>query len=99
MNDPLTQQIATDLGMNDLPMEKQEELIAQFGEIALKAATTAILGTLSESNRETFVTLSQSGDAEALQAFLDKEVPGHEELAKKAVADEVARFKAFVSGN
>jgi len=95
MQDELTALIAKDLGINELPPEEQKTLIAQFGEVALKAATLAIVGKLSEDKREEFAKLAEAGDASALSTFLNQEVPGHDELAKAAVAEEVKRFKAF----
>lgn len=95
MPDELTALIAADLGITDLPMNEQREIIAQFGEIALKAATLAVLGKLAEDKRDAFAELAQAGDARALKEFLDAEVPGHEEIVKVAVAAEVVRFKDF----
>ncbi len=95
MQDELTKAIVTDLGLTDLPADQQKSLIAQFGEIALKAATLAVVGKLAEDNREEFAILAETGDPAALKAFLDREVPGHEELAKAAVAEEVKKFKEF----
>ncbi|MCX6786474.1 MAG: DUF5663 domain-containing protein [Candidatus Kaiserbacteria bacterium] len=95
MQDELTAAIATDLGINGLPPEEQKTLIAQFGEVALKAATISVLSKLSEEKRSEFAKIAETGDAAALKTFLDKEVPEHEELAKAAVADEVKRFKEF----
>lgn len=95
MQDELTKAIVTDLGLTDLPADQQQSLIGQFGEVALKAATLAVVGKLAEDKREEFATLAEAGDPAALKAFLDREVPGHEELAKAAVAEEVKRFKEF----
>lgn len=95
MQDEMTKLIATDLGIAELPIEEQQALIAQFGEIALKAASVAVLGKLAENKREEFAKLAEAGDAAALKIFLDREVPGHEEIAKAAVAEEVKRFKEF----
>ena len=95
MPDEVTVAIATDLGINDLPSEEQQALIAQFGEVALKAATIAVVGKLAGDKQEEFVKLSEAGDATALRAFLDREVPTHETIAKEAVAEEVKRFKSF----
>ena len=97
MQDELTALIAADLDIKDLPLEERQTLIGQFGEIALKAATLAIVGKLSEDKRGEFAKLAEAGDAKALKEFLDREVPEHEELAKAAVAEEVKRFKAFQS--
>ena len=36
VKDELTAAIAADLGIKNLPLEEQQALIAQFGEVALK---------------------------------------------------------------
>ncbi len=95
MQDELTALIAADLGIKDLPIEDQKTLIAQFGEVALKAATLSVIAKLPEDKHDELTKLTEAGDATALKAFLDREVPGHEDIAKAAVADEVKRFKAF----
>ncbi len=95
MQDELTALISADLGIKDLLLAQQQELISQFGEIALKAATLAVIEKLAEGKREEFAKLAEAGDPSALKAFLDREVPGHEEVAKTAVAEEVKRFKDF----
>ncbi len=99
MQDELTALIAGDLGIKELPLAEQQTLIAQFGEIALKAATLSVVDKLAEDKRDEFAKLSEAGDATALKAFLDREVPGHEEIAKAAVAEEVKRFKDFQTNN
>ena len=95
MQDELTALIAKDLGITDMPPAEQQALIGQFGEVALKVATLAVVGKLAEGKRDEFAKLAEAGDATALKAFLDREVPSHEEVAKTAVAEEVKRFKDF----
>lgn len=95
MQDAVTAAIAADLGILHLPTEEQEAVIAQFGEVALKAATLAVVAKLAEGKRGEFADLAEAGDPMALKAFLDREVPGHEDIVKAAVAEEVRRFKDF----
>lgn len=95
MQDELTKAIAGDLGIADLPITQQQELIAQFGEVALKAATLSVVGKLSDDKKQEFMKLAEAGDPSALKTFLDREVPGHEDMAKVAVAEEVNKFKSF----
>ena len=95
MQDALTTLIAADLGITDLPLPEQQMLIAQFGEVALKAATIAVIEKLPEDKRDEFAKLAEAGDAAAVKTFLDREVPSHEDIAKTAVAEEVKRFKEF----
>lgn len=97
MQDEITAAIAADLGISHMPAEEQKTLIAQFGEVALKAATLAVVDKLSEEKRGEFMKLVEGGDTKVVQAFLDREVPGHEEVAKAAVTEEVRRFKEFQS--
>lgn len=97
MQDDLTLQIAKDLGISDLPVEQQQTLISQFGEVALKAATLSVVEKLSEEKRSEFAKLAEAGDQTGLKALLDAEVPGHAEVAKSAVAEEVQKFKAFMA--
>ncbi len=99
MQDEITALIARDLGITELPLEEQQTLIAQFGEIALKAATLSVVEKLSAEKRDEFAKLAEAGDATVLKTFLDREVPGHEEIAKAAVAEEVKRFKDFQTNN
>jgi len=94
MPDELTKAIATDLGITNLPQEQQEQLISRFGEIALKAASLAVLEKLAEDKRMQFLQLAEAGDPLAVQEFLNREVPDHEKIAQAAVAAEVAEFKA-----
>ena len=95
MPDELAALISADLGITSLPIEEQRTLIAQFGEVALKAATLAVVGKLTDDKRDAFAKLAETGDAAALKEFLDREVPGHEDIVKAAVAEEVKRFKDF----
>lgn len=98
MDDDMQKVLANDLGISDLGQSEQEELISQFGQVALKAATVSVLEKMPEDKREEFAKLSQAGDVAALRTFLDATVPGHEDVARAAVADELKRFKEFQAG-
>ncbi len=91
----MKKQVAVDLGISELSSHEQDELIAQFGEVALKAATVAVLEKLTPDKRHEFAKLAEGGDAQIVQEFLDREVPDHERLAKEAVQKEVENFRAF----
>ncbi len=95
MQDEMTKAIATDLGIANLQLEEQQKLVASFGEVALKAATLSVVEKLSADKQVEFAKLAEAGDATSLKAFLDREVPGHEDIAKAAVLEEVKKFKDF----
>lgn len=98
MQDELAALVASDLGISDLSPEEQKELIEEFGKVALASATTAILKTLSEEHRGEFARLAEAGDAAELSAFLAREAPEHEAIAKAAIAEEVRLFKDIQTG-
>lgn len=93
MQDERIAAIAADLGIADLPPHEQRALIASFGEAALKAATLAVVKKLPEDKRAEFAKLSEAGEIVALKAFLDQEVPEHDELMRQTVREEVQRFR------
>jgi len=93
MQDDQMKQAIAELGLDGLTPEEQEKILDGFGEVALKAATAAILDKLTEDKQEEFAKLAEAGDAETLKAFLQKEVPDHAEIVQKAVQEEVASFK------
>ncbi len=95
MQDEITKAIANDLGISDLAVVEQQQLISQFGEVALKAATLAVVEKLSVEKRDEFAKLAEAGDVATIKSFLDHEVPEHETIAKVAVAAEVQKFKEF----
>jgi hypothetical protein len=95
MQDDLQKMIAQDLGIADLAVEEQNQLITEFGEIALKAATIAVLEKLAPEKRDEFAKIAEGDDAAAMQAFLNANVPDHEQIAKAAVEEEVRQFKEF----
>lgn len=95
MQDEIQQMIAADLGIAHLSSEEQQAIISQFGMVALKAASVAVVEKLSQDKRDEFAKLAQAGDAAALQTFLNTNVPDHEAIAKGAVEEELKRLKEF----
>jgi hypothetical protein len=99
MQDDQMQKAIDELGLGGLPPEEQEKILNGFGEVALKAATAAVLKQLSSEKQEQFAKLAEAGDASALKTFLDTEVPGHAEIVQKAVESEVRNFKEAANKN
>ncbi|HEX7651575.1 MAG TPA: DUF5663 domain-containing protein [Candidatus Paceibacterota bacterium] len=95
MQDDMMKTIAADLGVSSLPEAEQQEAITQFGTIALKASSIAVIEALPMNKRQDFLALSEAGDPAQIQAFLDREVPNHAEITQKAVAEELRRFKEY----
>src|SRR5258708_7192193 len=95
MQDDVQQMIAKDLGIEDLSDAEQKMLIEQFGLVALKAATGAVLEKLPEDKRAEYAKIAEAGDATGLKAFLDTAVPSHDQIAQAAIQEEVKTFREF----
>ncbi len=90
-------ELAAQLGISNLSQVQREQIVEQFGEVALKAATVAVLEKMPQAKQEEFATLAEAGDSERMKAFLDLEVPGHEQIAGNAVATEIANFRVALA--
>jgi hypothetical protein len=88
MND---QDLIRELGLQNLPPEKQEETLASIGRIIYQGVLIRVMEQLSDSQKNEFeVLLERNADEEAIYEFLSKNVPDLDKL----VEHEVAKFKA-----
>lgn len=94
MPDEVTKAIASDLGIENLSPEEQKQVIQQFGQVALKAASLAVINKLSDEKKAEFAKLVEAEDVAGVQSLLNIEVPDHEAVARAAVEQEVRDFKA-----
>ena len=97
MDSETQKMIAEELGVAHLPDSEQAELIAQFGAIALKASSIAVMEALPDAAREEFLRATESGDQAAVKAVLARALPNSDAIARAAVANEVRAFKEFIN--
>lgn len=101
MNDDQNLQPIIDaLGINDLPKDVQEEILAKLGEVGLKNTMVAVLEKLPEENMAEFEKLGEGGDTNSMRYFLKKHIPDFDEISKqemKKVVDDFKRVKAGLS--
>ncbi len=69
------------------------ESLMQFGAVALRAVTLAVLEAMPEGEREEFAKLSERKDPTTLAAFLDRVVPTHALIVKRTVEAALARLR------
>ena len=89
--------LIAELGIGSCSTEDQDKILNQFGEVAFKAATIAVMENLSETKQEEFAKLAEAGETDKLKIFLDKEVPQHEKIAGDAIATEIANFRVALA--
>ncbi|MEK7160922.1 MAG: DUF5663 domain-containing protein [Patescibacteria group bacterium] len=85
----LQQDILKELGINQLPVERQEEILVAMTEVLIKRLTLRVLENLSDAQQEEFEAVCATNDQEKVQAFLAANMPNYEQ----AVQEEIAVFK------
>lgn len=93
MDKELRQTLITDLGINHLPEDAQNQIIARLGELALRSMTVAIFEQLSSEQRAEFETVSATNDPEKIQTFLAEYIPNIAELMHDELQKTITRFK------
>ena len=85
----IEQDILKELGIDQLPPERQEEVLTAMTEAVLKRLILRLVGAMGEEQRKQFEEIANAGDQEKISQFLTANIPNHEAL----VHEEVASFK------
>ncbi|MBI5046007.1 MAG: hypothetical protein HZC14_03365 [Candidatus Niyogibacteria bacterium] len=87
------QLIIKELAIENFPPEARERILVKVGENIMKRVTLVLLENLPEKNRPQLETLSQAGDAIALQNFLKSNIIDADDLVKKTIQEAIREFK------
>jgi len=89
MPNSIQQDILKELGIDQLPLERQEEVLTAMTEAVLKRIILRLVGELAEEKRAQLEEIGDAGDSAKISEFLAANIPNHEAL----VHEEVAKFK------
>jgi len=88
-NQSIQDDILKELQIDQLPLEKQEEVLTAMTELLLKRLTVRVLEKLDEKQQEEFGQVSASGDPDKISQFFAANVPDYE----KIIQEEIDLFK------
>lgn len=88
----LQQTIIEELGLADLPQEKQEELLVKIGEVVMKRIYLETMENLEKPDQEKLVDLMDT-NPDGIEAFLKEKIPNYDEFVKKVVDDFKGEMK------
>ncbi len=76
-----------ELGLSDLPQDKQEQLLIKMTEVLLKRIFLETMEKLDDQGKEEYQKMVESGTAtpEQMEEFLKSRVNDYEGLVKKVV--------------
>lgn len=87
------QLIIKELAIENFPSEARERILVKVGENIMRRVTLVLLENVPEKNRPQLETLSQVGDAIALQNFLKFNIAGADDLIKETIQETIREFK------
>ena len=91
MKNILKQNIVKDLGLDTLPVEKQEEVLLRVGKIVFQNVIMRVLDELNEKDKSEFDKLlsERPDDEEAILSFLQSHISNIDGI----VEEEITKFK------
>ena len=82
----LQQTIIEELGLQELPQEKKEELLVKIGEVVMKRIYLDTMERLEKEDQEKLIDIMEK-NPEGVEAFLKEKISDYEEFVKKTVDD------------
>lgn len=93
--DQITKNIIEELGLNDLPQEKQEELVLKMTEVLLKRIFLNVMEKLSESDQDAYVKMiDEKSEPETMETFLQGKIKNYDEMVKEVIEQFKEEMKA-----
>lgn len=89
----IRQNIITELGIQNLPPQKADQVMEKLEENIQRTLVLEILDLLSPQDQRELNLISESGDESKIQAFLNAKVPGLESLIDAVAKSVVKEFK------
>ncbi|MEK7567287.1 MAG: hypothetical protein AAB527_04115 [Patescibacteria group bacterium] len=88
VQDYLSKNIIAELGLENVPPKRMEEILLAFGEIIQGRINIRVLDELSETDKDEFdKLLGSETKPETLDAFLKSKIPDLDNLVGQVIAD------------
>lgn len=95
--DDINDALIKDLGLEGIPKDVQDEVIARVGENILGKITVTIVEKISPAARQEFDSISEAGDSERMKMFLNAQIPDFDNFVKSEVHKSVLEFKQLAA--
>jgi len=83
---PIQQTFLDELGLGDLPQEKQEAILVKMTEVILKRIFLETVEKLSDTDKEDYAQMIESqSEPDQIENFLKEKIPNYEEMVKEIV--------------
>ncbi|MEA3292895.1 MAG: DUF5663 domain-containing protein [Patescibacteria group bacterium] len=97
MNKKIIQEnIIEEFGLNDLPEEKQTELLTMMTESLLKRITIKVLEQLSKKDKKEFDSVRETSDPDEINKFLKSKIDNYDEMVEETVKEFKEEMKTTI---
>lgn len=84
----IQQELMKELGLENLPEDKQRELIAQMTEVVLKRIFVETMEKLNETDQEAYGQMIDKGASpEEVDTFLGEKIPDYEKMIQNIIVN------------
>lgn len=92
MSNPLNIDLEKELGLDNLPLEQQRDILANIGETIFGGVIARVIEVLDDSGKDELSAILEKEDneednEEELLKFLEEKVPNFQDLVNEEVAD------------
>lgn len=97
--DQIKKTLMEELGLSDLPQDKQEEMIIKMTEVLLKRIFLETMEKLDDQGKEEYQKLVEGGNAtpEQMEEFLNSKIQNYDALVQKVLDGFKEEIKSGVS--
>jgi len=94
ISDKTKQTLFDELGLTDLPQDKQEQLMIKMTEVILKRIFVETMDKLSQEDQEAYGQMIDKGtDPKEIEKFLRDKIENYDQLLEKVVDDFKTEMK------
>ena len=84
------------LNLKDFTEDEKNELLVQFGDSLLKRLMLRVYDKLTKEEQEEFNNLSDAGDTEKVNQFLESKIPDLDQVRDEEVKGLIEEMKDFL---
>jgi len=95
ITEEIKQNIKRELGIENLPTEKAEEVMTKLEQNIERALALEILDLLKKEDHPEFIKISETESDEEVKSFLESKIPNLDFLIKAVAESVVKEFKDF----
>ncbi|HFC36100.1 MAG TPA: hypothetical protein ENJ49_00280 [Candidatus Moranbacteria bacterium] len=94
------EKIIAELGLDKLPKDRQDDILAKIGELILKKIFVETIDKLSDADRREFEKMLERGEsAENIESFLEEKIDNYAKIVEDIVVEIKNDISPFAKEN